>query len=77
MTFDELRVAHPLFGFAAYAIEPGAPVTLEIFAFGNVASYSGPTLDACVEQAFSKPNGLETAPPVATAPEPPTADVFD
>jgi hypothetical protein len=67
--FDALRKENPNVGLAAYAIEPGAAVTLEVFAFGQVGTFEAPTLAGCIEKAFPKPsNELKPLP----TPTPPT-----
>ena len=50
---DEARAAHPEFGFALYAYEPGRPVTLEIIApDGSIARFDGQTEAAVLREAF-------------------------
>ena len=63
MTFDEARAAHPSLGFAVYAMSPGEPVTLEVYApDGAVFSFTGPTEQNVVDQAFP-PEPIEMAAP--------------
>jgi hypothetical protein len=52
MTFDELRAAHPDKGFALYAMEPGAGVTLEVYADGGVFPFTGDTAQAAIDAGF-------------------------
>jgi len=52
MTLDDLRAAHPDLGFALYAMEPGAPVTLEVYSGDDVFSFVGPTAQAAIDAAF-------------------------
>lgn len=71
MTFDELRRKNPTLGFAAYALEPDGPVTIEVHTFGLVATFEAPTFARCVEKAFPpalKPkNELTPLPPAPPA----------
>lgn len=70
-SLDDLRSTFPHLGFAVYAIEPGAPVTLEVHtADGQVFTTVRRTLDAAIERAFPSPP--EPAPEV----EPADAGVF-
>lgn len=63
MTLDDARAAHPGFGYALYALEPGEPVTLEIIADdGQIFTFKGPTEQAVLALAF---------------PPEPAANVFD
>lgn len=66
--FDELRAANPDTGFAIYAIEPGGPVTLELFAAGTVFTFRGASEDDVLDMAFPP------EPPAAAVPE---DSVFD
>lgn len=51
--FDEIRAANPELGLAAYAIEPGGDVTLEIITPDEeVFRFVGPSLDVAIEKAF-------------------------
>lgn len=74
MTIDDLRAAHPELGFALYAMEPGKPVTFEVYTpDGQVYSFTGASAEGAMGQAF---------PPSEIAPEPaqqptPAASVFD
>lgn len=74
MTFDEIRAANPVLGLALYAIEPGQPVTLEVYTpDGQTFSWTGPTEVHVLALAFPPE-------PVADArvePEQPTTpDIF-
>lgn len=70
--FDQLRAAFPRCGFAAYAYEPGGPVTLEIItSFGEPVAIQAATLADAI--------ALATAAPPGAAPKPdpePAADIF-
>ena len=56
MTFDELRAAHPLLGFAVYAYEPHGTVTLEVHApDGATFAFPLATLQAAIDTAFPTP----------------------
>ncbi len=67
MSLDELREKHPGFGFAVYAMEPGASVTFEVHTpDGDVFAFVGATEAAAIESAF----------PETPEPEPPSTDVF-
>lgn len=71
---DELRARFPGLGFAVYAIEPGAPVTLEVHDGTDVFTFAGETADAAIALAFPP------APAEPAAPEPPASaepNVFD
>jgi hypothetical protein len=51
--FDDLRASHPELGFALYAIEPGRPVTLEIYTpDGGVFPFVGASAREAIETAF-------------------------
>lgn len=52
MCLDELRRQRPGLGFALYAIEPGARVTLEVHDAGQVYTFEGPTAAAAITAAF-------------------------
>lgn len=55
MTFDELRAAYPLLGFALYAYEPG-DVVLEIVApDGEMWTLRGPTAAGVIAAAGASP----------------------
>ena len=65
---DALRAKYPHLGFAAYAFEPGGPVTLEcITADGKTFQFHGPTLAEAIAAGFA-----ETEDPAA-----PGTSVFD
>lgn len=68
MTLDEARAAFPALGFSVYALEPGAPVTMEVLTpDGEVFTFTGPTEQAVLDAAF---------PPEPIA-EPPPGNAFD
>jgi hypothetical protein len=52
MTFDEARAAFPAMQFAAYAYEPGGPVTLETIVDGESFTFEAPTLQEALDRAF-------------------------
>jgi len=52
MTFDEARAAHPAMQFAAYAYDPGGPVTLEMIVDGESFTFMGDTMQAALDRAF-------------------------
>jgi hypothetical protein len=52
LTFDELRQARPELGIAIYAYTPSEQLTLEIHAEEGVFSFTAPTLQAAIDQAF-------------------------
>lgn len=53
MNLDDARAAHPGFGYALYALEPGEPVTLEIIAMdGEIFTFRGPSEQAVLDLAF-------------------------
>jgi hypothetical protein len=65
---DELRAAYPALGFSLFAMEPGEPVTLEIYTpDGQVYSFTGATVAAAIQRAFPKP---VVQPPAAQYKEP-------
>lgn len=71
MTFDELRRKNPTLGFAAYALEPDGPVTIEVHTFGLVATFEAPTFARCVEKAFpSIPKPKNELAPLPSVPRP-------
>jgi hypothetical protein len=72
MTFDDARRAFPGFGLAAYAYEPGGPVTLEVLTGESQFTFSGPTLEDALASAFPD----LAAPAAAPEPETPPNDVF-
>lgn len=61
VNFDTLTRAHPSLGFAVYQVEPGDPVTLEVYDGNNVYTFTGATLAEAIEKAF---------PPVVSQPPP-------
>jgi hypothetical protein len=78
VTLDELRAANPELGMALYALEPGGPVTFEIYApDGKVFSWRDATAALAIAQAFppEQPEPLEPEPEPETAPE--TPGLFD
>ena len=59
--FDAIRQQHPTLGFALYAYEPGAGVTLEIIdETGDVFTVRGETADQCLATAFPETGAGET-----------------
>lgn len=72
MTFDEIRAANPELGLALYAMEPGGPITLEVYTpDGQTFSWTGPTEAHVLALAFPEPT-----PEKPDTPEPTTADIF-
>ena len=67
--FDQLRAENPDLGFALYAIEPGGPVTLEVYTpDGQVFPFTELTAEAALSKAF---------PPPEDVPEPSPAPAID
>jgi hypothetical protein len=61
---DDLRVKHPDLGFALYAMEPGQPVTLEVFTpDSEVFSWTEPTAAAALARAFPEDEAPTDIPP--------------
>jgi hypothetical protein len=55
-SIDDLRAAHPELGVGLYALEPGGPVTLEIYTpDGTVYTFTGTTAAAAFASAFPAP----------------------
>jgi hypothetical protein len=76
-SLDDLRATYPHLGFGIYAIEPGGPVTIEVYAAdGQVFPFTGPTLRACLNRAFPA-DEPDPEPAPEPTPEPPTTTVFD
>lgn len=73
--FDELRRKHPTLGFAVYGIEPDGPVTMEIYTFGEVATFVAPTLTACIVKAFPQKPSANVLLPPPPAPAVPPAEM--
>lgn len=71
MTFDEARAAFPHLGLAAYAYEPGGPVTLEAISEGQSFTFVAATLQDAINRAFP------ADPPAPPAPEVEPPNVFD
>lgn len=70
---DDLRRKNPTLGFAAYALEPDGPVTLEVHTFGLVATFEAPSLARCIEKAFPPaPKPSNELSPLPPRPAPPT-----
>jgi hypothetical protein len=70
--FDTLRSKYPHLGFAAYALEPGGPVTLECLTKeGRSFQFTGSTLTAAIAAGFAE----ETEPD--PQPEESATSVFD
>ncbi|MBZ9706099.1 hypothetical protein LB543_05115 [Mesorhizobium sp. ESP7-2] len=62
MTLDDVRERFPTLGIAVYAMSPGEPVTLEIYApDGAVFPFTAPTVQAAVDLAFP-PEPIVTQP---------------
>lgn len=55
MTLDDIRARNPDLGFAVYAIAPGDPITLEVFAGDDIFTFTGPTVDDVLARAFPEP----------------------
>jgi hypothetical protein len=70
---DGLRARFPELGFSVYGMEPGQPLTLEVFTpDGTIHSVTRATLAECVGAMFPAP-ASEQEPAVAPAKE---EDVF-
>lgn len=70
--FDSLRAKYPHLGFAAYALEPGGPVTLECLTKeGRSFQFTRPTLTAAIAAGFAE------EPEPEPQPEEPATSVFD
>lgn len=74
-SFDALRERNPTLGFAAYAIEPAGPVTLEVYAFGQVGTFTGPSLTSCILKAFPDKRTANNELTPLPVPKPPAADI--
>lgn len=76
--FDTLRAKYPHLGYAAYAYDPGGPVTIEcITADGKSFKFTGPTMLAAIAEGFPE-DSAEPEPTEAPAPsEPAGSSVFD
>jgi hypothetical protein len=73
VSLDEIRARFPDVGVALYALDPGQPVTLEIYAAdGQVFSWKDLTVAGALAQAFPQPTEPQPEPP---APE--TPGLFD
>lgn len=61
---DALRAQYPLLGFALYALEPGRPVTLEVYApDGRIFRFDAATAAGALLKAFpADPPALVSAP---------------
>jgi hypothetical protein len=71
MTLDDLRRQYPALGFALYALEPGAGVTLEMVApDGEIWTLKGQTAAEVLLKAGARPGVSEVEPVV-------TESVFD
>lgn len=69
-SLDDLRRAKPDLAFALYAMDPGGPVTLEIYHDGQVYTFKGATEADAILAAFP--------PEPETTPAPPQPDsIFD
>lgn len=68
---DTLRAQYPLLGFALYALEPGKPVTLEVYApDGRIFRFDAATAAAALLKAFpADPPALLTNEPATIEPE--------
>lgn len=70
MTFDDIRAAMPDLAIAAYALEPGRAVTLEVITpDGAIYAFTRPTLAEALAVAFP--------PDPVPAPPAPTPSIFD
>lgn len=68
-SLDEARAANPDLGFALYAYDPDAPVTLEVHTpDGQVFTWTGPSEANVLSQAF---------PPAPEVSEMPTVNIFE
>lgn len=84
---DTLRAALPSIGYAVYAIEPGAPVVLEVyFGDGTIMRFTGATETEAVAHAANALLAQPPAPETTTTAEadgifddeePESIDVFD
>ena len=73
---DALRAHYPELGFSLFAMEPGQPVTLEIYTPDEqVYSFTGNTVRAAIEKAFPL-SSFTTPEPKQNIPAV-TASVFD
>lgn len=52
MTLDDIRTRNPALGFGVYAMDPGGDITLEVYAEGDVFSFTGPTVAHALAAAF-------------------------
>lgn len=73
MTIDELRSRFPTLALAVYAMEPGGPVTFEVYDDGQVYTFTGDTVAAAITLAFPADLPDETPDELTT----PTTNVFD
>lgn len=72
MTFDEIRATNPDLGLALYAIEPGQPVTLEVYT-PDGQTFSWRAADAAAALALAFPPEPVADPALA---QPTTPDIF-
>lgn len=70
-SLDDLRAERPDLSFALFAMDPGLPVTLEIYHAGQVYTFSGATEADAILAAFPPKLVEEILPPPATP------DIFD
>jgi hypothetical protein len=76
MTIDELRSRFPTLALAVYAMEPGGPVTFEVYDDGQVYTFTGDTVEAAVSLAFPA-DVLDEPTDDQTTPTTNTPNVFD
>lgn len=76
-SFDLIRAAFPNLGVGVYAMDPGGPVTVEVYdPSGQTFSWEGPTLQAALDAAFGPaPAEPPQDPPPAVVETP--SNVFD
>lgn len=70
-SLDDLRALRPDLSLALFAMEPGGPVTLEIYHGGDVYPFKGATVADAILAAFPP------APEAAPTPPPQPDSIFD
>ena len=73
-SLDDLRRARPDLALAVYAMDPGGPVTLEIYDGGEVYAFRGETEADAILAAFPQPAEAQPAP---EPPQLPDRSIFD
>lgn len=74
-SLDDLRALRPDLSFALFAMDPGLPVTLEIYHGGLVYPFSGATVADAILAAF--PPAPQSDPAQDAPAAPATPDIFD